>query len=428
MRALKVTKDARMTDVVTAAAGAPATAAPVASGQSRLLVPLLALGVFAIINTEMGVVGMVPLISEYFGVSIPAAGWSVTIFALVITLSGPTMPLLFSRFNRKYVLLGVLIIFVASCVVAALTTSFALHLGMRALAALFHPVYVSLAFSLAAASVTPAERPKAIARIFMGVSAGMVLGVPAASYIASELSYRAAMFFFAASNGLVLGLTLLIVPSMPVTTAQSYGAQLQVLKRGTVWLAVGATVFTNGSTFGFFSYFADFMETLGGFTGAQVSLALCLYGGANIVGNLLAGKLLAVRPRLAVALTPWLVAAVILTLYLVITELMVALAVIVVFGIINGMIGNNCQYLMSKAAPSAPELSNGLFLSSANCGTALGTALCGLFIGSWGIAASIIGALLMVVVSATVNVLTLKALARRERRGESASKAGLACA
>ena len=30
--------------------------------RQRLLVPLLALGVFSIINTEMGVVGMVPLI------------------------------------------------------------------------------------------------------------------------------------------------------------------------------------------------------------------------------------------------------------------------------------------------------------------------------------------------------------------------------
>lgn len=241
--------------------------------RQRLLVPLLALGVFAIINTEMGVVGMVPLISEYFGVSIPAAGWSVTIFALVITVAGPVMPLMFSRFNRKYVLMLVLTLFVICCSIAALTTNFAVLLSSRALAALFHPVYVGLAFTLAANSVLPAERPKAIARIFIGVSAGMVLGVPASSYIANELSYSAAMFFFAATNGLVLLLTIVIVPSMPVTHGQSYGTQLKALKRSVVWLAIGATIFTNGSTFGFFSYFADFMETLGHFDAAQVSLA-----------------------------------------------------------------------------------------------------------------------------------------------------------
>ena len=129
--------------------------------RQRLLVPLLALGVFAIINTEMGVVGMVPLISEYFGVSIPAAGWSVTIFALVITVAGPVMPLMFSRFNRKYVLMLVLTLFVICCSIAALTTNFAVLLSSRALAALFHPVYVGLAFTLAANSVLPAERPNA---------------------------------------------------------------------------------------------------------------------------------------------------------------------------------------------------------------------------------------------------------------------------
>lgn len=383
--------------------------------RQRLLVPLLALGVFAIINTEMGVVGMVPLISEYFGVSIPAAGWSVTIFALVITVAGPVMPLMFSRFNRKYVLMLVLTLFVICCAIAALTTNFAVLLSSRALAALFHPVYVGLAFTLAANSVLPAERPKAIARIFIGVSAGMVLGVPASSYIANELSYSAAMFFFAATNGLVLLLTIVIVPSMPVTHGQSYGTQLKALKRSVVWLAIGATIFTNGSTFGFFSYLADFMETLGHFDAAQVSLALCLYGGANIVGNVVAGRLLASRPKLAITLTPWLVGAIILTLYGTIAQIFTAMVVIVVFGIINGMIGNNCQYLLGKAAHDAPDLANGLFLSSANCGTAIGTALCGIFIGAWGIAASVLGALIMVVFSAAVNVMTLKVLAARER-------------
>ena len=41
----------------------------------RLLVLLLTFGVFGIINTEMGVVGIIPLIAETFGVTVPEAGW-----------------------------------------------------------------------------------------------------------------------------------------------------------------------------------------------------------------------------------------------------------------------------------------------------------------------------------------------------------------
>ena len=46
-----------------------------------LLVFILTAGVFGIINTEMGVIGILPLIAETFHVTVPEAGWTVSIFA-----------------------------------------------------------------------------------------------------------------------------------------------------------------------------------------------------------------------------------------------------------------------------------------------------------------------------------------------------------
>ena len=66
---------------------------------NSFIVPILTLGVFGIINTEMGVVGMIPTIAETFGVSVPEAGWTVTIFAISIALCAPATPMLFSRSN-----------------------------------------------------------------------------------------------------------------------------------------------------------------------------------------------------------------------------------------------------------------------------------------------------------------------------------------
>ena len=65
------------------------------SSGSGWLVPILTLGVFGILNTEMGVIGMLPLIAETFQVTVPQAGWTVTIFALGIALCGPVTPMLF---------------------------------------------------------------------------------------------------------------------------------------------------------------------------------------------------------------------------------------------------------------------------------------------------------------------------------------------
>ena len=47
---------------------------------------------------------MLPLIAETFQVTVPQAGWTVTIFALGIALCGPVTPMLFSRFDRKLVI------------------------------------------------------------------------------------------------------------------------------------------------------------------------------------------------------------------------------------------------------------------------------------------------------------------------------------
>ena len=70
-----------------------------------MLVLILTFGVFGIINTEMGVVGIIPRIAETFGVTVPEAGWTVSVFALIVALSAPVMPLLFSGVNRRTAML-----------------------------------------------------------------------------------------------------------------------------------------------------------------------------------------------------------------------------------------------------------------------------------------------------------------------------------
>ena len=62
---------------------------------------ILTIGVFSIINTEMGVIGILPLLAERFGVSIPQAGLLISLFALAVAFSGPVMPLLFPVWNAK---------------------------------------------------------------------------------------------------------------------------------------------------------------------------------------------------------------------------------------------------------------------------------------------------------------------------------------
>lgn len=359
-----------------------------------LLVLILTFGVFGIINTEMGVVGIIPRIAETFGVTVPEAGWTVSVFALIVALSAPVMPLLFSGVNRRTTMLLALGLFTAGNIVSALTDDFAVLLVARAVPAFLHPVYVSMAFSVAAASVPQEMAPKAVSKVFVGVSAGMVLGVPVTGFIAGHTSVSVAMAFFAIVNASVLIATIFCIPSLPVQRKLSYGAQLGVLRKAVTWHSVIAFTFINGAMFGFFSYMSDFLDTVTELPFDAVSVLLLVYGGANIVGNVVAGRLLFRNARRCMIVVPFLLSAAYLLLFATGSQTIPASVLILVLGILAGIASNTGQYMISDAAPEAPDFANGLFLASANLGTTVGTAVCGVFITGFGSRYSLMGALL----------------------------------
>ena len=361
------------------------------------LILILTLGVFSIINTEMGVVGILPLISENYGVTVATAGLLVSMFALVVAVSGPTMPLFFSGINRKKAMVLVLSVFTACNVISAFASYFPVVLITRVIPAFFQPVYVSMAMSVAGSSVPEKESPKAVARVMMGVSAGMVLGVPIVSYISSLTSLRAGMLFFAAVNAAALIATIIAVPDLPVKERLSYGSQLSVLKEGKTWLSICGVMFLNGSVFGVYSYLSEYMETVTQLSAGLISILLLVYGLSNMIGNLIAGRLLSSRPMGFVVTFPFFLAAVYAVLFF-LGYFTVPMAVLTfVWGVLAGAAANINQYWLATAAPKAPDFANGLFLASTNLGTTVGTTVCGFFLSRFGTQYIVLGGILFIV-------------------------------
>ena len=352
--------------------------------RDHLLIFILTIGAFGIINTEMGVIGILPYIADHFHISISKAGWLVSLFALTVSISGPTMPLLFSGINRKKAMLLVLGIFVLCNIVSIFTTNFAIAIIARVIPAIFHPIYFTAAFTMAAKSVGKEEAPKAVSKVFIGVSAGMVLGVPIASFLASTVSFQISMSFFAIVNAFVFIATLIFFPSMPVTERLSYGAQLSVLKKPITLLSIVAVILLNSAVFGVYSYLAEYLKTVTNTSGKSISLMLVIFGGANIIGNIVAGKLLTKAAIKSVVSFPFALGAVYILLLLFgqFTEPMAFITLI--WGIMAGIGANINQYWITSAAPEAPDFANGLFLSSVNLGTTMGTAVGGIFISELG--------------------------------------------
>lgn len=366
--------------------------------RKNFIIFILSLGVFSIINTEMGIIGIMPLISEQYQVSISDAGLMVSLFALAVAIAGPTMPLLFSRMNRKWAMLMVLGIFTVCNVIAAFAPNFTIALIARVLPAFFHPIYVSLALTVAGTSVGEQEAPKAVSNVLMGVSAGMVLGVPIVSFIANATSLVVGMLFFAVVNFIALIATIIMIPSSPITEKLTYGEQLSCLKLPLTWLSIFGVVCLNGAIFGVYSYMAEYLGAVTSLSDNAVSIMLLVYGLANIVGNMIGGKELSSRPIKFIKVFPLILLGVYIILFL-IGEFNIPMAIITfVWGVLAGAAGNINQYWITSAVPKAPEFGNGLFLAATNLGTTIGTTICGLFITSININSVVFGGMMMLII------------------------------
>lgn len=376
---------------------------------------ILTLGVFSIINTEMGVIGILPLIAEHFQVAITTAGLLVSMFALAVAVAGPTMPLLFSGMNRKHAMVMVLSIFTVCNVISAFSPNFTIALIARVLPAFFHPVYVSLAFSVAGSSVKQEEAPQAISKVMMGVSTGMVLGVPIVSYIANLTSLTVAMIFFAIVNGLALIATLIFIPSSPVEHKMSYGEQLNALKKSNTWVSIIGVMLLNGGIFGVYSYLSEYLTQTTGVAAGTISIILFVYGMANIIGNAVAGKMLSRKP-IKFILISFVGLAIIYGFQTILGEISLATTILIfIWGIMAGCVGNINQYWMATAVPNAPDFANGLFLAATNLGTTVGTSLCGGVITKMGISYIFLGGLVMLVLSCCFIIIRISSQKKFEK-------------
>lgn len=346
---------------------------------------VLAPGAFALITTELGVIGLLPQISEAFGISISQAGWLLSAFALVIAFCGPWMTLLFSGVDRKVCLCLVLALFSVSNIASALSPSFIILLVTRVIPAFVHPVFWSVAMSVAATSVEAKLSSRAVSVVFTGFSAGIVLGIPIASLAAGFGGWQAGFLVFGALNLIALAVHVIVLPKMPVKERLSFSTQLGVLKKPRLWWNLTVQVLLTAAAFSIYSYMAEYLKTVSRMDAGSISLMLFIFGAAGVLGTLVAGWLMGLRLTATAFGFTILFASTMALLYLSGDSYPAAVLLVLVWGLVHAAAIPLCQALVLRAAPEAPEFSNSLFNSFGNLGLTAGTVAGGYFIATYGI-------------------------------------------
>ncbi len=384
---------------------AEVTKAPVSN---KRIVYILALGVFGIITTEFGVIGILPQIAAQFHVSVTQAGWLLTAFALVIAAFGPFVTLAASGVNRKVALSIVLAVFVLSNLLSMAAPNFTVLLIARIIPAFFHPIFFSVAMATAALSAKPGEGPKAVSIVFSGISIGTVLGVPIVALFTDQFDWHAAFIVSSAVNFVALLFLLKYLPSLPVRQRSSFGSQLSILKKAKTWWSIGIVTFIISGMTVSYGYMVEYLKEVVHMDGRNISLTLLLFGTAGVFGNLLLGRLLSRN----IGLTVWgFLAGLILiqtALFLATDHFYPAMTLAVIWGFIHTggfLLG---QTLITASSPEAPEFSSSLFVSTGNLGFSLGS-LAG------GIAIEVVGVEKLPLISIGVLVLAAMGFKLQER-------------
>ena len=363
----------------------------------NLIIYIMMLGTFGVLSTEMGVVGILPQISQYFNVDITQAGLFVSLFALTIAICGIFMPLVFSKFDRKKSFILVLAVFTVFSTIGAFVTDFNIALVCRIIPAIFHPIYCGLALTVAAEIVEPEKAQDAVSKVIMGVSAGMIVGVPITTFVATNLGYQFSMLWFALVTFIALVATVIFFPSLP-GKEQSYGNQVKVATTGVFIVSVLGVIFLNGGMYTAYSYISEFLNTMTNIFGTELSIVLFIYGVASIVGNWAGAKLLNTRTKLTVLAFPIIFSVLMVAIFMLSGLKIPMIALMIVWGLLAGIGNDISQYWMVSAAPDAPEFANGIFLSMGNVGVTLGTTIAGAVVLGMGVQYVMLAAIVVMMV------------------------------
>lgn len=350
----------------------------------KMNLPLLALaiGAFAIGTTEFSPMGFLPQIAESLNISIPSAGMLITAYALGVMFGAPFMTLWFGHFSRRKALIILMSIFTLGNLLAAIAPNYWGLMGARIITSLNHGAFFGIG-SIVATSVVPKDKQaSAVAMMFMGLTIANIGGVPLATWIGQTIGWRMA-FALIALLGLITMLALWkALPKLQVNERPNVRAELKVLTRLPVVLALLTTVMSAGAMFTLYTYIAPSLHSITHATPTTITLMLVLIGIGFSLGNHFGGKFadLSLNKTL-IGFLALLMLMMLLFPVLAKTTLGAALALIV-WGAAAFAVVPPLQMRVMSVAHDAPGLASSVNIGAFNLGNALGAAAGGMVLSA----------------------------------------------
>lgn len=257
-----------------------------------LVIYILGGTIFALTTSEFMVAGMMPSLTQAFGVSVTQIGYLISLYAAGMVVGGPLLMvgLLKLQVPNKKALLWLLGFYAIAQSVAASATSYDTMLIARVVTGVAGSACFGVALAICAEIVGAESRGRAASIVVGGLMLATVLGVPIATVIDLHWGWRASFWLVVAISGLCAVLIVFLVPRSKSTNTISLGAELNEFNNRHLWAAYATSGLIIGATFAAFSYFTPVLIEVTGFAAPSIPWLLGVYGAANVVGNMVVGR------------------------------------------------------------------------------------------------------------------------------------------
>jgi len=255
-----------------------------------LLLPL------AFVNFAVGagaflVIGMLSPLAQSLSMSKVQAAWVMSAYALGYALTSPVLIALTGALQRRTVILGGIVIFVAASLLSAIAPTPGWLYAARILAAIGAGMITPVAAAIAVATSTEATRGQALSFVFAGMTIAQVVGVPGGAFIGYTFGPSAAFVTAAILCALVFVWIAAAVPRRVQFQPQSLTTLAGTILSPRHLVAVLLTVTIATAGYLGATFMGPLAEVRLGMGRDGVALMLAAGGAGAFVGNIIAGRL-----------------------------------------------------------------------------------------------------------------------------------------